>query len=91
MDYSENGVPMFNGQNGLKYEMWSIRMKLFLHAQGHYIWLSVVTRYDSSKREKTATNKELKKNNKITMDLILEGLPNLVGEKVGKCSLTKEI
>jgi hypothetical protein len=30
MDYSENGVLMFNGQNGFKYEMWSRRMKLFL-------------------------------------------------------------
>jgi hypothetical protein len=47
MDYSENGVPMFNGQNGLKYEMWSIGMQLFLQEQGNYIWLSVATRYDS--------------------------------------------
>jgi hypothetical protein len=53
MDYSENGVPLFNGQNGLKYEMWSIKMKVFLQAQGHYIWLSVVTGYDSSKRRIT--------------------------------------
>jgi hypothetical protein len=30
MDYSENGVPLFNGQNGLKYEMWSGRTKVFL-------------------------------------------------------------
>jgi hypothetical protein len=44
MDYSENGVPMFNGHNGFKYEMWSIRTEVFLQAQGHYIWLSVVTR-----------------------------------------------
>jgi hypothetical protein len=33
-------------------------------------WLSVVTGYDSSKREKTAAKKELKKNNKIAMDFI---------------------
>jgi hypothetical protein len=33
--------------------MWSRRMKVFLHAQGNYIWLLVVTGYDSSKREKT--------------------------------------
>ena len=64
MDYSKNGVPMFNGQNGFKYEMWSRRMEVFLQAQGHYIWLSVVTGYDSSKREKTTTKKELKKNTK---------------------------
>jgi hypothetical protein len=91
MDYSENGVPMFNGQNGFKYEMWSRRTKVFLQAQGHYIWLSVVTGYDSSKREKTAAKKELKKNNKIAMDFIWEGLPNPVREKVGKCSSAKEL
>jgi hypothetical protein len=91
MDYSENGVPLFNGHNGLKYELWSGRMKVFLHAQGYYIWLSVVTGYDSSKRAKTSTKNELKKNKKITMDFIWEGLPNLVREKVGKCSLAKEL
>jgi hypothetical protein len=45
-------------------------MKVFLQAQGYYIWLSVITGYDSSKREKIATKKELKKNNKIAMDFI---------------------
>jgi hypothetical protein len=30
MDYSENLVPMFNGHNGFKYDMWSRRMKVFL-------------------------------------------------------------
>jgi hypothetical protein len=91
MDYFENGVPKFNGQNGFKYEMWSIRMELFLQAHGHYIWLSVATGYDSSKREKTAAKKELRKNNKIAMDFIWEGLPNLVREKVGKFSSAKEL
>jgi hypothetical protein len=91
MDYSENGVPMFNGQNGCKYGMWSIRTKVFLQAQGHYIWLLVVTGYDSSKREKTATKKKLRKTNKIAMDFIWEGLPNLVREKVGKCLSEKEL
>jgi hypothetical protein len=84
MDYSENGVPMFNGQNVLKYEMWRKRTKIFLQAEGHYIWLSVVTGYDSSKREKTTAKKELKQNTKIAMDFISEGLPNPVREKVGK-------
>ena len=90
MDYYENGLPMFNGQNGFKYEMWS-RTKVFLQAQGNYIWLSVVTGYDSSKRENTAAKKELKKNNKIAMDFIFEGLYDSVQDKVGKCSSTKEI
>jgi hypothetical protein len=55
------------------------------------MWLLVVTGYDSSNRAKTATKKELRKNNKITMDFIWEGLPNPVREKVGKCSLAKEL
>ena len=91
MDYYENGVPMFNGQNGFKYDMWSRMTKVFLQTWGHYIWLSVVTGYDSSKRENTEAKKELKKNNEISMDFIWEGLPNLVREKVGKCSSTKEL
>jgi hypothetical protein len=33
----------------------------------------------------------LKKNKKIAMDFIWEGLPNLVREKVGKCSSAKEL
>jgi hypothetical protein len=91
MNYSENGVPMFNGQNDFKYEMWSRRTKVFLQGEGNYIWLSVVTGYDSSKRAKTTTKKELKKNKKIAMDFIWEGLPKPVREKVGKCSSSKEL
>jgi hypothetical protein len=86
MDYFENGVLMFNGHNGFKYEMWSRRMEVFLQAKRNYIWLSVVTGYDSSKRAKTAAKKELKKNKRISMDFIWKGLPKPVREKVYKCS-----
>jgi hypothetical protein len=48
-------------------------------------------RYNATKKEKTTTKKELKKNNKIAMDFIWEGLPDPVREKVGKCSSTKEL
>jgi hypothetical protein len=71
--------------------MWSIRTKVFLQAQRHYSWLSVVIGYDISKRAKTAAKKELRKNNKIAMDFIWEGLPNPVREKVGKFPSTKEL
>jgi hypothetical protein len=40
---------------------------------------------------KIVAKKELKKNKKIAMDFIWEVLPNLVREKVGKCSSAKEI
>jgi hypothetical protein len=70
MDYFENGVSLFNGHNGLKYEILSGRKKVFLDSRGYDIWKLVCIRYDSSKREKTATKKELKKNKKIEMDFI---------------------
>jgi hypothetical protein len=84
--YTNNGIPIFDGQNGQHYEMWNIRMKTFLQAHGFYVWKSVVTGYVASKKPKAATKKELKRNNKITMDFILEGLPDLVKDKVGQCS-----
>ena len=50
-----------------------------------------MTRYNATKKEKTVAKKELKKNNKIAMDFIWEGLPDLVRENVGKCSSAKEL
>jgi hypothetical protein len=35
--------------------------------------------------------KELKRNNKIEMDFVLEGLCDSVKDKVGKCSSAKEL
>jgi hypothetical protein len=32
--YTDNGIPIFDGQDGQNYEMWNIRMKTFLQAQG---------------------------------------------------------
>jgi hypothetical protein len=83
MEFTENGVPMFDGQSGLKYEMWSIRTRTFLEAHGYDIWYSVVTGYNATKKEKTTTKKELKKNNKIAMDFILEGLYDSVKRQGG--------
>jgi hypothetical protein len=81
---------MFDGQSGIVYEIWSRIMKTFLQAQGYDICYSFFTRYNGSKKPKTTTKKELKKSNKIAMDFIMEGLPNLVKDKVGKCSSAKE-
>jgi hypothetical protein len=40
---------------------------------------------------KTASKKELKRNHKIAMDSILDGLSYSVKVKVGQCSSSKEI
>jgi hypothetical protein len=43
MEYTENGVPLFNGHNGLEYETWIIRTRTFLKEQRYDIWYSIVT------------------------------------------------
>jgi hypothetical protein len=48
-------------------------------------------RINATKKSNTTIKKELKKNNKIAIDFIWEGLLDLVREKVGKCSSAKEI
>jgi hypothetical protein len=90
--YIDNGTPMFDGQNGQNYEIWNSRMKVFLKSQGYDVWDSVVSGYITSRKPpKTAAKKELKRNNKIAMDFILEGLSDPVKDKVGQCSSAKEI
>lgn len=57
------------GEEG--YEIWIIRMRVFLQAMGYDIWQSVVTSYTPSKRPpKSIAKKELKRNNKLAMDFI---------------------
>jgi hypothetical protein len=43
------------------------------------------------KKPKTATQKEARRNNKLEIDSILEGLTNSVKSKVGSCASKKEI
>jgi hypothetical protein len=64
-------------------------MKPFLQVHEFDVWKSVFIGYTALKKPKTATKMELRRNNKISMDFILEILPNSIKDKVGKCSLTK--
>jgi hypothetical protein len=43
MESTKNGVPMLNGHNGLKYDIWIKRTKTLLQAQGCDICYSIVT------------------------------------------------
>jgi hypothetical protein len=47
--------------------------------------------YNDTKKPKFADNKELKKNKKIAMDFIMEGICDSKKKKVGKCSSPKEV
>jgi hypothetical protein len=59
---------------------------------GYDVWNSVVTGYTPSKiPPKSAAKKELRRNNKLAMDSILEGLPESMKRKSGKCTSAKEL
>jgi hypothetical protein len=83
MEYDNIRVPHSDGHNGLRYEKWRNMMKTCLRAQGYDVWYSVVIGYTCSNKLKNATNKELNRNKKISMDFILEGLLDLVKYNVG--------
>lgn len=62
-------------------------MNSFLGEMWYDAWKSVVIGYTPPKRPpNTATKKELKRNNKVAMDAIMEGLVDSMKDKVGKCT-----
>jgi hypothetical protein len=67
-------------------------MKVFLQEQRYDVWKSIVTGYVTLKKTlKTVAKKELRRNNKIAMDFILDTLSNSVKFKVGECPSSKEL
>jgi hypothetical protein len=53
------------------------------------VWISVASGYNASKKPKTAAQKEAKRNNKLAIDTILDGLTDSVKSKVGSCASEK--
>jgi hypothetical protein len=66
-------------------------MENYLKALGEYVWFSVASGYNALNKPKTATQKEAKRNNKLAIDTILDGLTDSVKFKVGSCASSKEI
>jgi hypothetical protein len=64
-------------------------METYLKSLGVDVWISVALGYNTSKKPKTAVQKEAKKNNKLAIDTILDGLTDSVKSKVGSCASTK--
>ena len=56
---------------------------------GADVWISVASRYNASKKPKTTAHKEAKRNNKLAIDTILDGLTDSVKSKVGSCASAK--
>ena len=66
-------------------------METYLKALGADVWISVSSVYNASKKPKTAAQKEEKRNNKLAIDTILDGLTDSVKSKVGSCASEKYI
>jgi hypothetical protein len=81
-----NGIPPFDGNN---FEYWKNRMETDLKSLWVDVWFSVASGYNALKKPKTAAQKEEKRNNKLTIDTILDGLTDLVKSKVGSCASKK--
>ena len=82
-DNIPNEIPPFDGSN---FEHWSNRMKTYLKALGEDVWFSVASRYNDLKKPKTAAQKEEKRNNKLAIYTILDGLTDSLKPKVGLCA-----
>jgi hypothetical protein len=66
-------------------------METYLESLGEDVWLSVASGYNALKKLKTAAQKEAKRNNKLAIHTILDGLTDSVKSKVGSCASSKEI
>jgi hypothetical protein len=87
-DKIPNGIPPFDGRN---FEYWKNRMETYLKALGAGVCFSIASGYNALKKPKTAAQKEAKRNNKLAIDTILDGLTDSVKSKVGSCASAKEI
>jgi hypothetical protein len=83
-----NGIPPFDGSN---FEYWKNRMETYLKAHGADVWILVASGYNASKKPKSAAQKEAKRNNKLAIDTILDGLTDSVKSKVGSCASAKHL
>ena len=84
------GTPLFDGLN---YAFWSIRMKVYLQAQGTDIWKMIENTYNipSTTLATTATDKNNFENNLKAMNALLSGLTETVFVKVMHYETAKEI
>jgi hypothetical protein len=66
-------------------------METYLKSLGADVWFSVSSGYNALKKPKTATQKEAKRNNKLAIDTILNGLTDSMKSKVGSCASSKDL
>ena len=82
-------TPLFDGLN---YAFWSIRMKVYLQAQGADVWKMIVNTYDILANPPTNARSIERKNyedNSKAMNAILIGLTETVFVNVMHCETVK--
>ena len=84
---SSNDVPILDITD---YFSWRRKMKAYLKKLG--IWEIVINPLaPSNKKGKSATQKEVKKDNTTTLKFLMDGLPSSVKESVGEYTSTKDL
>jgi hypothetical protein len=78
-DNIPNGISPFYGSN---FEYWSNRIDTYLKALGVDVWFSVASGYNALKNPKTVDQKEARRDTKLAIDTILDGLIDSVKSKV---------
>jgi hypothetical protein len=85
----KNGIPQFDGQN---YTFWSIRMRAYIQKQGFQVWKSIVDGYTTPTVPPTNDKAvKLDENNSKATNSLLNGLSDMVFNKVAHCKYAKEI
>jgi hypothetical protein len=87
-DSIPKGIPPFDGSN---FEYWKNRMETYLKSLGADVWFLIALGHNALKKPKTASQKEAKRNNKLAIDIILDGLTDSMKSKVGSCASAKEL
>ena len=73
---NKTGTHLFDGLN---YEFWNVRMRVYLQAQGADVWKIVANKYDVPVNTPTyAHGKKLYEDNSKEMNAILSGLTETV-------------
>ena len=88
---TKTGTPLLDGLN---YTFWSVRMKVYLQAQGVDVWIMILNTYDIPANPPTDGRGIERKNyeeNSKEMNAILSGLTETVFVKVMHYDTAKEI
>jgi hypothetical protein len=81
--------------DGTDYSSWRENMKQFLKSKGSEVWNSVVSNpWDlttSKNLSKITVQRRERKNNEVTLKILLNGLSDTVKERIGLCTSAKDL